>query len=255
MRDGTMSELANVKKRIHALLQKTVDNGCTKEEAISAAEKAGELMDHYNLSMTDIQIREEKCLTRYIPTGQLNRGGMDDCCISLAKFCDLKIWFSKGWNHVRDEARKKSNYGVFGLEADTEMFAYLYAVIDGAMKRELADFKKSERYTAEHVDGGWRRSMTNGFQKGMASEISSRLRDMKKAREAKVREMRTTGTDLVVVKMERVNEEFKTSGVRLRANQGRRSYGDGTSRAAGREAGGRVNLGKAVGGGSKGLLS
>lgn len=251
-----MSELANVKKRIHGLLQKTVDNGCTKEEAISAAEKAGELMDHYNLQMSDIQIRDEKCLTRHIPTGQHNRGGMDDCCIGLAKFCDLKIWFSKGWKHAIDPAKRQSNYAVFGLEADTEMFAYLYAVIDGAMKRELADFKKNdERYNAEHVDGGWRRSMTSGFQKGMAAEISDRLRTMKKAREAKVRELRTTGTDLVVIKMERVNEEFKTAGIRLRTNHSRRSYGDGGARSAGHKAGSRVHLGKAVGGGNKGLLS
>lgn len=251
-----MSELSNVKKRIHGLLQKTVDHGCTKEEAISAAEKAGELMDHYNLAMTDIQIREEKCLTRHIPTGQKNRGGMDSCCVSLAKFCDLKLWFSKGYKFARDEDRKKSNYCVFGLEADTEMFAYLYEVINGAMERELSDFKKSESYTAKHVDGGWRRSMTSSFRKGMASEISDRLDEMKEEREERVREQRTTGTDLVVIKMETVEREFKTCGVRLISH--RRNYnsgGDSSAKAMGREAGGRVHLGTSITGGHKGLLT
>lgn len=251
-----MSELANVKKRIHGLLQKTVDNGCTKGEAILAAEKAGELMDHYNLAMSDIQIREEKCLTKHIPTGQKNRGGMDSCVISLAKFCDLRIWFSKGYKYARDENRKQSNYAVFGLEADTEMFAYLYEVIDGAMKRELGDFKKSERYTAKHVDGGWRRSMTTSFQRGMGGEISDRLDEMKKDREANVRELRTTGTDLVVIKMETVEAEFKKAGIRL--SSVRRTYrnnSDGGAQRAGHAAGGRVNLGRALGGGHKGLLT
>lgn len=49
--------------RIRALLMKTVDNGCTEEEAMAAAAKAGELMDRYGLESSEVEIRAEKCTT------------------------------------------------------------------------------------------------------------------------------------------------------------------------------------------------
>jgi hypothetical protein len=36
---------------------KTIDNGCTQAEALSAAGKVAELLDRYDLSLTDVEIR------------------------------------------------------------------------------------------------------------------------------------------------------------------------------------------------------
>ena len=53
-----LAELDKLKVRIQALRAKTIDNGCTEDEALSAAAKVAELLDRYDLSMTDVEMRE-----------------------------------------------------------------------------------------------------------------------------------------------------------------------------------------------------
>ena len=49
--------LDKLKVRIQALRAKTIDNGCTEDEALSAAAKVAELLDRYDLSLTDVELR------------------------------------------------------------------------------------------------------------------------------------------------------------------------------------------------------
>ena len=55
------ADLEKLKGRIQALRAKTVENGCTEEEALSAAAKVADLLDQYDLSLTDVELREEAC--------------------------------------------------------------------------------------------------------------------------------------------------------------------------------------------------
>jgi hypothetical protein len=52
VRLSQIAELARVKARIKALTDKTVANGCTEAEAMSAAEMVGRLLERYALSST-----------------------------------------------------------------------------------------------------------------------------------------------------------------------------------------------------------
>ena len=45
--------------KIKALLAKTTDAGATPEEALLAAEKAAELIERYNLSLTSLELQAE----------------------------------------------------------------------------------------------------------------------------------------------------------------------------------------------------
>ena len=56
-----LAALDKLKTCIHALRAKTIDNGCTEDEALSAAAKVAELLDRYNLPLTDVEIREAPC--------------------------------------------------------------------------------------------------------------------------------------------------------------------------------------------------
>src|SRR4051812_20637233 len=67
------SELAKVKARIKALAAKTVEAGCSEHEALHAAEMVGRLLDQYNLSMDEIDIREEICVLSEVPAGSRRR--------------------------------------------------------------------------------------------------------------------------------------------------------------------------------------
>jgi hypothetical protein len=48
--------LDRLKTRIQGLRSKTTDNGCTEAEALLAAGKVAELLDRYDLSLTDVEI-------------------------------------------------------------------------------------------------------------------------------------------------------------------------------------------------------
>lgn len=255
-----MAEIDKIKTKVFNLLNKTVENGCSEAEAMAAAKMAGKLMDHYQLQMSDIQIRDEKCIQYKIDTGAVNRQAIDGVVVSLARYCDVKIWFSKG-QHVKryrdingevykdKQGRAKpkvetytSKYGLFGLKCDVELFEYLYTVIVNAMETELKNFQESEDYLrpGEELPRGWKTSATKSFQSGMASTISMRLGEMKRERK---REMETTGRDLVLLKKEMIEEEFKSTGIRLFNNYNRRTGGQNyRARKAGHAAGKKVNL-------------
>ncbi len=56
------TELSRVKGRTKALTEKTVANGCTKAEAMSAAKIIGRLLERYALSMDEIEARTSCCV-------------------------------------------------------------------------------------------------------------------------------------------------------------------------------------------------
>jgi hypothetical protein len=68
------TELSRVKARIKALTEKTVANGCTEAEAMSAAEMVGRLLERYALSMDEIEVRTARCVQVEVTVDRLRRG-------------------------------------------------------------------------------------------------------------------------------------------------------------------------------------
>ena len=89
------TELTRVKSRIKALAEKTVSNGCTEAEAMTAAEMVGRLLERYALSMEEIDVREERCVQIAVPIGGKQRRPIDGCVTAIARFCDCKVWISR----------------------------------------------------------------------------------------------------------------------------------------------------------------
>ncbi len=87
-------ELSRVKARIKALTEKTVANGCTEAEAMSAAEMVGRLLERYALSMDEIEVRTAKCVQVEVDLGSRRRRPIDRCVPAIARFCDCKVWLS-----------------------------------------------------------------------------------------------------------------------------------------------------------------
>ena len=90
------AELARVKARIKALTDKTVANGCTEAEAMSAAEMVGRLLERYALSMDEIEVREARCVQGEVPMGGRRRRPIDACVPAIARFCDCKVRLTRG---------------------------------------------------------------------------------------------------------------------------------------------------------------
>jgi hypothetical protein len=223
-------ELARVKARIKALTEKTVSNGCTEAEAMSAAEMVGRLLERYALSMEEIELRESRCVQVEIPIGGKKRRPIDGCVTAIARFCDCKVWLT------RDPAGL--GYVFFGFETDTGLARYLFTVIDGAIQTELAAFRR--RVGMSLVGTEFRRA-SDSFQHGMAARVAERLDTMHRAREASVSQQRATGTALILAKHRLVDDALAETAVRLvsgrplvaRLNEAFRD---------GQRAGDRVNL-------------
>ena len=82
--------LDRLKTRIQGLCSKTTDNGCTEAEALLAATKVAELLDRYDLSLTDVEIRNSPCEEREYQTDRKKRIPLDDCVGAVANFCDCQ---------------------------------------------------------------------------------------------------------------------------------------------------------------------
>ena len=156
---------------IRQLQNKKIDNGCTEEEALSAARKAGELMDKYNITLDAVYLGEVECATITIPCS-LNRNHVDYCIGAIAQYCDCRVyWTSTATSRV---------YNVFGLPIDANMVHYLFDIINAAMENEVEKFKLTSAYTSLGKHTRVSKRMASGsFLKGMASRIAKRLNEMK----------------------------------------------------------------------------
>jgi len=199
--------LDKLKLRIQALRAKTIANGCTEDEALSAAAKVAELLDRHDLSFTDIELRAAPCDRRSYETHRKKRIPLDDCIGAIAHFCDCRVWREKN-------AAGESSYVFFGLRSDVEVAHYLAELIDGAVRAELGRFKTSADYLRfRHQE----RHLANAsFALGMVASIADKLTAMKAARDAV---NHSTGRGLVVLKTAVVDAEFDKLDLKLRATR------------------------------------
>lgn len=232
------SNRAAALNRIRALAAKTVENGCTEEEAFAAAAKMGELMDKYGIESSETEIRQEKCTTGIHGAERSQVHPSSWCAKEIAAYCDCRVWHRTGTGQI----------AFFGLPSDAEVAVYLMRVIEGAMNRGFKEFKKSPAYPTYEES----RRVRNTFMSAMAGRINARLREMRVARHTEVMQT-TTGTSLVLVKGQVVAEQFATLGITLgKAKASSRSYSySSAATAAGQAAGNKVHLGTAIGGGAQ----
>lgn len=230
-----LAELDKLKMRIQALRAKTIDNGCTEDEALSAASKVAELLDRYDLSLTDIDIREAPCERRVYETYRKKRIPLDDCIGAIAIFCDCRVWREK------NEAGE-SRYVFFGLRSDIEVAHYLSELIDAAVRSELGRYKTTPGYARfRHNE----RHLANAsFALGMVASIAEKLVAMKAGRDAV---NHSTGRGLVVLKTSIVDAEFGKLDLNLRAQRSTGRTVSLTAYEAGGVAGASLAINPAVG--------
>ena len=279
-------EIQKVIQLIRDLTNRTVDRGATEAEAMQAAEKIGELLRVYNLSMDKVFLGSVKCVTERIPTGKRRRDFLDSCILHIAAFCDCKSWASASGRGINGVV-----YSVFGLETDVAMALYLAKVVRNAVESESRAYRKSEEYATlmeRATDAGERRGrgrhLVISFQRGMASRISNRLSEMTDARRAEEEkeiekalhpqvqpaacvpvdalpsdeQPKSPGsvcTSMIVVKRKKVDEEYEKLGLRLVNHHGSYTHRHTKAWSAGAEAGDRVNLSRPISGSPAGYLT
>ena len=162
-------ELARVKQRIRALTERTVARGCTEAEALAAAEMVGRLLERYALSMEEVDLRSDTCVSTRVPAGGRRRRPVDACVPAIAGFCGCKVWL--------DREEQVAHYVFFGFETDVELAGYLFAVIASAVQTETLRFRADRPLLA----GVALRRASTSFQVGMAQRLAERLQDSRAA--------------------------------------------------------------------------
>ncbi|BAL76802.1 DUF7168 domain-containing protein [Bradyrhizobium cosmicum] len=232
--------LDKLKLRIQALRAKTIANGCTEDEALSAAAKVAELLDRHDLSLSDVELRASSCERRVFETHRKKRVPLDDCIGAIAHFCDCRVWREKN-------AAGENSYVFFGFGADIEVAHYLAELIDGAVRAELGRFKTSVDYGRfRHQE----RHLANAsFALGMVASIADRLLAIKAGRD---RVNESTGRALVVLKTSVVDAEFDKLDLRLRTQRGGSRMVSMTAYEAGGAAGASLAINPGLGGAESG---
>jgi len=203
------NELDRLIGRIQALRAKTVEQGCTEQEALAAAEKVAELLDRYGLSLSELDLKQQACEGAAVETGRRRVGPVDDCVPAVAAFFDCRAWGEKS-------ASGTLRHVFFGLPADVAAARYLYELVERAFETETARFRAGDTYAA--MPTRVRRTATNSFGIGLARGIAAKLRTLREAREAALRG--SSGRDLVVAKAGVVDAELDKLGLRFRARKG-----------------------------------
>jgi hypothetical protein len=202
-----LAALERLKTRLQGLRSKTTDNGCTEAEALLAAAKVAELLDRYDLSLTDVEIRTAQCVQRHYETRRKKRIPLDDCIDAIANFCDCRVWREKSQSGNARNAR----YVFFGLPSDVEVAHYLTELIDSAARSELGRYKNSAGYQRfRHQD---RHVANSSFTLGMIASVADKLSAMKRERDAV---KNCSGRDLVVLKASVVDAELAKLDLNLR---------------------------------------
>jgi Protein of unknown function (DUF2786) len=229
-----LAALDKLKTRIQALRAKTIDNGCTEDEALSAAAKVAELLDRYDLSLTDVEIRTAPCERLEYETHRKKRIPLDDCIGAVANFCDCRVWREK---QPGGEAR----YVFFGLRSDIEVAHYLTGLIDGAVRSELGRYKTTAEYRRfRHQE----RHLANAsFALGMVASIADKLTAMKAGRD---RTNAGSGRALVILKAAIVDAEFSKLDLNLRMQRGASRMVSAIAYGAGGVAGASLTFNRGI---------
>jgi hypothetical protein len=230
----------NLLRRIAALSQKTIENGCTEAEALAAAEHVDRLLRAHNLTLDEISLEREELSVAEIRTGKKVRHPVDMVVPELTRFTGTLVQVSA----LRDGGL---TYRFFGLRADTLLAGHLLRVIHGAMEREVRAYLADRRgASGTSIGDGLRRR--SSFLYGMSDRVSDRLVELREAREGIPT---ATGRDLVVVKDALVRRRAAELGFDASEFSIRSYYTSERDFDAGRAAGDRVGLGSPVEGPGK----
>jgi len=221
-------------RKAKALLAKTLENGCTEEEALSALTKAKAMIETYGIADDELELsKEEKAILH----DESEADARDThqikwrLCSSIAQYCNVEVY--------RD--RRKAGLTFVGFKSDIDFATWL---LD-----HLADFVHTAlfEFLLECLapDGQERKEEIRGFVIGCTGRISDRI--IKMCEQSKT-EHTTNSKALVVIKDRAIKDLLKAEGIHLRTCSGSRARFSEGALAAGQSAGDRASFGKPVSG-------
>lgn len=219
--DTTSQNKTLIAKKIRALLAKTTEAGCSEAEALMAMDKAHELLAKHQLSLSDLDLREEG--TSHKKATKDYRGIGKRIASRVALFCDCKVWTSD------------AEINFIGLDSDAQLCEWLLAALVGFVQRSALEWKAETGETIPNI--------VDSFIQGTIDRLNRRLRVETERRQVNAKPSQNSGRDLVPLKNAMIDEAMAKLGLRLEYRLLTRA--EITSKAAfeaGKEAGDRASF-------------
>ncbi|MNU52828.1 hypothetical protein D3C71_418480 [compost metagenome] len=213
----------SIKKKIRALLSKTVDNGVTEGEAMLAAAKAAELMEKYDIETADLEEPVESIGEATLDIDPAVSDALWRIGTAIGELCMCKFLVYQ---------INRSKVVFVGYDSDREIAAYLMQVCARALKTETEAEDRRNNLYVHRVR--FRKRL--GFIEGMSTRLAERISRLAWKR-------KQGGTGLVVVKMDKINEHVGD----IDSVTPRESIRDDVSWKNGRKKADSVHLSQAVG--------
>lgn len=221
----------NILRKIRGLQAMTMDNGCTELEAIAAAGMMGRLLEQYNLTLTEVEIRAEgACVTNEMDTGRKTDHPVSRVMTGIAGLTNTKVWKRKSIRQQRGPMIGTIKHCFFGHKQDTLIAEYLYMFAFHALEQG------GREATAMGI-----KSRTS-YMYGMADRMCKTLEEMKIM---EVQSKKNNCTSLLVVKDQVVQAEFQKLNLNLRSSGGT-SLVNNNAYDNGVEAGAKVKFNPAL---------
>lgn len=218
-----MTDREKIAARCRALAAKTVENGCTEAEALSAAAKLAQLLADYNLTLDEAELRAT-------PFSTHREAHTDEVGERLWKVARA-ICVLTGATYWR------SGPGVwpieisfFGFEHEVEVSRYLLEICARAMRQAQNALNRANALLTASA----RRRAVLPFLDGMADRLHDRIVAMAPPK--------PTGTGLVVVRNQLVEAALAEAGIHLDSMRPRSSRSLDAAYGAGLRAGDGVAL-------------
>lgn len=224
-----MSNRDKMVEKVRALLAKTIDNGCTEDEAMSAFDVASRMMDEYEITEDDLKLEGETAIIgeSVVKDTQAIRWKL---CYAVSKFTET---YGFGNRYVVKYA---------GLKSDVDFAIWLTEALAAFVKAELKSYMWANGY--QSLQGNMRHKVINSFVIGCCTRINSRLMALVRAR--KVTEMSNA---LIVSKQGLIDQAIAGCNIKDVEKRGRKNKIIGEAYVAGDKAGNKATFGRPVSGG------
>lgn len=228
--------------RIKALLAKTVQNGATEAEALSAIEKARELMDKHHMDGGAIGMEEEGT-TRYDQPHEKTKVQSEillvksELVVAIGRFTSTRTFWNPSDRLIC----------FFGLRSDVDFASWLSDSLSTYCLNQAATYRLD---CALFDTGKLTRDGEASFLRGAVNRINERLKELTATHSAT-----SDGKALIPLKNQIVARDWAKLNLRLSRSGGSSLSGsDANAAAAGRAAGDRASFGRPVTNRTAGLL-
>lgn len=225
-----MNNRTNILNKIRGLMSKTVENGCTEAEEMSALSMANTMMEANDITEEDLRVvrEDESAIIDYSSAKDTHKIGWK-LAYYISKFTETYCYGN----------RAKIKY--VGIKSDVEFALFLHEHLIQFVRNQLKDYMWSNGLTS--LQGAERHRVVNSFVIGCCSRINTKLNNLIHARKASV-----NSKALVIAKDALIKDAIKDENIGQHDNRGRKNKIDPESFKKGQTAGDKASFGRPIDG-------